>query len=381
LDTYICQKKGVSIHTKGVQKTAKNKAKTDPKNGRSLDTLAYAVHFCPKPPKTGTFLESEKDRINYQKKARSKYLTNSYLFKLIDLNSSLKKSYWSTYHCACLLEPHHRKNSLISSYCNQRWCLVCNRIRIAKMINAYSEPLKQLNDKQFVTLTNQNCKEHELKERIVLMLKLDNNNRQAIRRKLRKNGKTFDGVRKLECTYNPFTDTYNPHFHFIIDGKDNAEQMINGWLKRNIKHGIKVSDKAQHFVECNDSSMMELFKYFTKLVSSKGDDKRHTTAYALDTIFQAMYQKIVYQPLGSIRKAKVSEDIDTIQSQKVEQCLVDFGNWMWRDNDWYSKNNRDRKLDEFDNITDLENLCGYQPSDYDKEYGKMIKGKRRNNKK
>jgi len=346
-----------------------NKGSNAAKKGDFLDTLAQPRIFDQKDPKTGGFLKSEKDRKNYQKKARSKYLTNSYLFKLIDLNSKLKKSYWSTYHCACLLEPHHRKNSLISTYCNQRWCLVCNRIRIAKMINGYAEPLKELTNKQFVTLTNANCKEHELRDRICLMLKIDSKNRDNLRKKYSK----INGVRKLECTYNPFTDSYNPHFHFIIDGKENANLMINGWLKLNDKHKIKVSDKAQHFMECDDSSMMELFKYFTKLVSSKGDDKRHTTASALDTIFQAMYKKRIYQPLGNIKKVEISENIDKIQSQKVEQCLVDFGNWVWRENDWYSKNNRDRKLDEFDDTSNLKNLCGYLPSDYDKEYGKMIK--------
>jgi len=346
-----------------------------PKKGVSLDTLAQPV----KNGQNAVFLHSENDRLKYSKKARSKHLTNTYLYKLIDLDSELKQGYWSTFHCASLLEPHYsiRKNSFVSNYCNQRWCLVCNRIRIAKAINGYKKPLAEMLNKQFVTLTNANCTGENLKEHISMILKIDNNNRQTIRGRLRKSGGVLMGVRKLECTYNPFLDSFNPHFHFIVNGVENAEMLVNGWLKLNRKHNIKVSEKAQHFTKCDNNSMLELFKYFTKFVSSKGAEERHTTAEALDTIFRAMRGKRVYQPFGGIRK--VTEEVENIQSEIVEQCLSEMGNFMWRKNDWYSKNNRDRKLDEFDDEKKLVRLCGYEPSKFDKKYGDLIKAKRKDN--
>jgi len=342
-----------------------NRSKSDPlvgaKNGCSLDTLAQLGKNDKNPPKNGAFLNDENDRKRYEKRAKAKFLTNSYLYKLIDLKSDLKDSYWSTYHCASYLESQSQdgNNKLICKYCNQRWCLVCNRIRIAKAINGYSKPLSNLEDKQFVTLTNKNCKGHELRDRIDLMLKMDSNNRCS----MRKMGMKIKGVRKLECTYNPFTDDFNPHFHFIVDSKEKAESLINGWLKLNRKHNIKVSEKAQHFVECDNNSMMELFKYFTKIVSSKGDEKRHTTASALDAIFQAMKGKRVYQPIGGLRKIQVSEDVEDIRAETVSQSIANMGNWLWSINDWYAMESGG------------ENLCGYQPSEYDKEYGKMIRNK------
>ena len=41
---------------------------------------------------------------NLKKRAKAKYLTNQYLYELINENSALKKSYWNTYHCPRLIE-------------------------------------------------------------------------------------------------------------------------------------------------------------------------------------------------------------------------------------------------------------------------------------
>ena len=61
----------------------------------------------------------DKDQLNYQKRARAKAFTNSYLFDLIDLKSPLVKSYWNTYHCSRTILQEGKK--LTSKYCNNRW--------------------------------------------------------------------------------------------------------------------------------------------------------------------------------------------------------------------------------------------------------------------
>ena len=89
-----------------------------------LDTLAQLRTETPsKPP------------VTLVKRAKAKFLTNGLSFPLIDLNSPLKKSYWLTWHCTSVLLQEGQK--ITSRYCNNRWCIVCNRIRTAKLINGY----------------------------------------------------------------------------------------------------------------------------------------------------------------------------------------------------------------------------------------------------
>jgi len=52
------------------------------------------------------------------------------------------------------------------------------------------------------------------------------------------------------------------------------------------------------------------------MVDDKAIVKVHTKA--LDTIFQAMYNRRVFQPMG-ILKQPVSEDIEEIESQVLKQ--------------------------------------------------------------
>lgn len=327
-----------------------------PENGLSLDTLVYVGKNDFQAP----YLKDSDDKEKLSKRARSKYLTFSFLFKLIDLNSPLQKSYWNTYHCASYVEQ--KGDKLTSTYCNGRWCLTCNRIRIAKSINGYKNSLDELKNPYFVTLTNVNCGGEELRDYISLMQSMEVKCRDSIRK--RNNNKRVNGIRKLECTYNAFADTYNPHFHLIIDGEKNAQMLIEYWMKQNIKNSIKIDRGAQTAVKCTEGSMMELFKYFTKLVSSKGGEKRYTTAPALDTIFQAMKRKQVYRAFGQIKKQQVSEEINELESEILTQVIADIEHdyWVWSDNDWYS-------------MKTGENLCGYNPSEFDKKYGDLIRKK------
>ena len=131
------------------------------------------------------------------------------MFDLIDLKSSLNKSYWQTFHCSKVILQEGKK--ITSRYCNQRWCLTCNRIRTAKMINGYSEPLSKFKEPQFVTLTIKNVKGVNLKASIELM----NDSLKDIRKNLKKTyGKTLKGLRKYECTYNKKSNEFHPHFSF-----------------------------------------------------------------------------------------------------------------------------------------------------------------------
>ncbi len=147
----------------------------------------------------------------FKKRARAKFFTHSYIYKLINLDSDLKKSYFQTVDCASLLTQ--KDSTITSQYCNQRWCTVCNRIRIAKFVNAYGNQLKELHNPHFMTLTVPNCSKEDLKATLIKMDKDFN----KIYDLLKKRKIKIKGIRKTEITYNPTSQTYHPHFHLIVE--------------------------------------------------------------------------------------------------------------------------------------------------------------------
>lgn len=262
-------------------------------------------------------------KVLLQKRARSKAFTNGFIFDLIDLKSKLSKSYWSTYHCSSIILQDGNKIS--SKYCNQRWCLTCNRIRTAKMINGYKEPLSNLKEPQFITLTIPNVKAKYLKSTIEDM----NNSLKAIRKNLKKTYKLeLKGLRKYECTYNFKNDTYHPHFHLIIDSKEVGNQLINLWLNKY----TQASRKAQDIKPAQEDSIVELCKYFTKVIAKDND----YNPKALDIMFRAVKGKRTFQPMGI--KKEVSEDIDEIQSQEIDFKEPQVEIWQYEKTayDWVS---------------------------------------------
>lgn len=289
-------------------KITKYNVQKKPKNGASLDTLAQL----------STLKQNGHKKLIKRQIAKS--ITLAQLFPLIDLNSPLKKSYWNTYHCNnVMIQEGHKFES---KYCNARWCTVCNRIRMAKMIKAYSIPLVQFKDMYFVTLTAPNVKGEQLKDEVNNMLK----SFQRIRQNLHKQNITFKGIRKLECTYNPRTG-FNPHMHILLDGKEVAEKLVELWLKRN----KAARRKAQDIRKADKNSLLELFKY-----TVKGIHKGKFYAKALDTIYQALHNRRTYQPFG-IRKV-VEEDINGIKSEDI--TFKGFRNEIWRwskdAKDWFN---------------------------------------------
>ena len=149
---------------KNAQSTGKSTGKSTNKSPESncnftaenspplLDTLAQLATAPPAATSRGGKISVLKRR------AVAKYITNELIFPLIDLhvpktlfkgweylemdrqslganvNSPLWNSYWNTYRC---VERLIQRGTEIPAeyYCNNRWCIVCNRIRTARMIN------------------------------------------------------------------------------------------------------------------------------------------------------------------------------------------------------------------------------------------------------
>lgn len=276
--------------------------------------------------------EIEHNIIKLRKRAKAKYVTNSVTFRLTKLDSSLHKSYLNTFFCASTLRQSGDK--ITGKYCNNRWCLVCNRIRTAKLIQGYNTVLEDLPDKYFVTLTIPNVTGNDLSVTIRKMISdlsvtVGNLQRKKFNIKL---------LRKLECTYNPLRNDYHPHFHLIVSGEKVSRVIVDAWLKLYPAANMQ----AQDIRPADKGAIIELFKYFSKIIS-----KGSIYPEPLDIIFRAMYQRRVFQPVGI---KKITEDIEELQSEIYADLIEAERTWTWIENDWIDKETG-------------ECLTGYEPSE------------------
>ena len=274
-----------------------------------------------------------KDNGTLLKRARAKYLSAQLARKLGQLNreSPLSYSYKSSLFCSSVIRQEGQK--LVATYCKQRWCAVCNRIRTAKAISGYLPVLRDLSDLYFVTLTKNTVNADELKGSIELM----NKTWRKITDRARRTRSRFEGVRKAECTIRP-GGLYHYHFHVIVSGSENAQWLVSEWLKR-MKSDARLS--GQDVRQADERSLKELFKYFTKLTAGKKDVEDEVAVRKLyeysrmDVIFQAMRGRRVFQPFGGLRV--VSEEIEDVNGQDFE-CLEEAEQvWQWHSEDWINE--------------------------------------------
>lgn len=285
-------------------------------------------------------------------KANTKYFSTRIALGLLDSNpkSSLGKAYRITTKCNEDLLYDDETQKLKSFYCKNRWCRTCNRIRTANLINGYLPILDEMKDPQFVTLTAPTVHKKRLKERI----KSFEGTWRTIMGQVRNEKKSknplfsdFKGIRKMECTLRP-QDYYHYHYHVVIDGKTQADWLIDQWLKR-----IPSAEMGGQDVRPADKkSLKELFKYFTKLTAKDEGLFQTKERYIgqfqrLDYLFRTLKGKRVYQAFGGVKK--ISEDIDEQLEQRIERPQGFEGKqWTWIGTTWESE------LKEI--------LCDYVPS-------------------
>jgi hypothetical protein len=299
------------------------------------------------------------NRITLRKRAKARFAQSHLIQHLINLESPLRDKYESTMYCSATLVQHGKE--ITARYCGHRWCRICNRIRTGKLINGYESEIKSMNDCQFVTLTIPNVPGEDLRTTIVQMTstirRIQDTHRKSNKRLIR-------CIRKIECTYNVDCNNYHPHLHFLVDGKESAQYLVDKWLS----HYPEASIEAQDIREAE--SPLELFKYFTKLTSKSKSDrivmqsgkviKRDEYHYpeALDLIFQAIAGLRVIQPMGGIKI--VSDEIDEVQSEVITDVESDTKVWIWHSFDWIDPHTG-------------EMLTEYNPTIKEMNYSKRIR--------
>lgn len=314
--------------SKSGKNTPENYHKNTPKNSLLLDTLAQLGK---------TTIVNDKQKL--LRKARSKYFTTKLALPLADLKNSREKYYRNSYYCNQIIVQEAKK--FTSHYCNTRICNVCNRIRTAKLINGYGVQLRNL-DSYFVTVTVPNVTHNELSNSLAEMGKAFTRIQNRLKHS---DSKGLKGIRKLEVTYNAISNTYHPHFHIIMDGYDNSNTFVTEWLKE----FPLAQPYCQDVTKASESSVIELFKYVTKVVT-KINGKLSIYVHAIDVIIEALYKRRTVQPFGGLKM--VTEDITELESETYEGLPeYNFIEWVWEDGatDWVNKHG--------------ELLTGYEPTE------------------
>jgi hypothetical protein len=91
-----------------------------------------------------------------------------------------------------------------------------------------------------------------------------------------------------------------------------------------------VDEKGQDVREADKGSLVELFKYATKLMTASGNgDKRFVSPEHLDVIFRAFRYRRTYQPYGFNVSADVEEVTLLDSSVPAFSRVAERVLWMW----------------------------------------------------
>lgn len=271
--------------------------------------------------KLDTLAQVARDPANeLRKKAKRKALTVFLAGKLIGLETDNIKAYRNMFYCNSALQQEGQELKEVT-YCKNRFCAVCGAIKTANLINGYMPELQKMNDPQFMTLTIKAVEGRFLKTAI--------NRMNSVMRKIQKHLTKYDkiklyGLRKLECNYNPERKTYNPHYHFIIEGKHHAELLLERWMQFNPYNDMQ----GQKIIPADPDTMIELFKYATKIIAKDG----LVYPLQLDVIYTALRNKRTIQPMG----IKKQVDEDAREKTIYENLEPANDTWIWKQEvyDW-----------------------------------------------
>lgn len=254
-------------------------------------------------------------------RANAKFLTQELLLALVEVRNQglADKGINRALGCGAFIKVS--LDGIKSRFCGNRFCLVCNRIRTAQLYAMYEKPLTSLPDLHFVTLTIKNPTKDKLRACILAMYR----DFKLLKDALRKQNIKLKGLRKLEITYNDRENTYHPHYHLIISGLNEAENLVQSWLDYN----ETASYKAQNIKKADESALKELFKYFTKLKSNNSYSEKITIS-ALNHIINSITRVRIFQPVG-IKAQKTPVKQREINQEAFEPLFYDWDRDNWYD--------------------------------------------------
>lgn len=275
----------------------------------------------------------------FAKRKRKKALSQAIVGRLLPFEESrMQSQYKRAMNCGCIVEQ--REGKLITQYCKTRPCLVCNGIRTAMLIDAYSPIVDSWEDPALVTLTVPNVELDELRPTVDEM----GHQFKLILKQLRRSGVDVKAIRVTEVTGRR-GDSIHPHFHVLVSGMAVGRAILESWLKRH----PKAVRAAQDVTQADTGSLKELFKYLTKLSDPKMDPE------VLDGILSAMWGKHLVRPYGFKLKKDPMEDEAFEDLVPVNSEFKRFGEsvvWVWHDEieNWIDYTTGELLVDGISNI-------------------------------
>ena len=292
----------------------------------SLDTTEQLDQNTPKPLDSTPAQPARNAQNSLRKRARAKGLSSALAEGLAGLGSltPLRHSYLATLACAGTLRQE--AGVVKGKYCGHRWCVVCNRIRTAKLQQAYNPELSTWAHPHFVTLTLPNVRGSALHGEVRRLLKALTAVKRALKRT---DGIAFRAVRKLEITLNLHRWTFHPHLHLLVDGAVASHALVGRWLELN----PDASPKAQDVRPATNPA--ELFKYVTKLCTKVEGIQTAPPPAALDTMFKALRGLRTIQAMGfkvsstpeNVLDADGALELDA--STPAPAAAPDLTEWHW----------------------------------------------------
>jgi hypothetical protein len=263
----------------------------------------------------------------FAKRGRADFFSTNLKIALHNANTDSLIRHRYLYSTFCNKELTKEGDKITGKYCGQRWCVTCNRIRTAQLINAYLPEVQSIKEPRFITLTLKNCTAEELRPRVQWMVKAW----AKIQKKLARN-KEVKGYRKLEVTHNQRFNDFHPHFHAIVEGKGNAEYIISAWLNLCQDANIEALAQWQDERPADLDSMKELFKYTTKILPKKPKGKTWEEVFTdnsrvqkflqgQDQIYQALYRVKTFQPFGFKPATETKEEEERLEVEAQETKL------------------------------------------------------------
>lgn len=287
-----------------------------------LDQNAPQVPGMPIPQTSGDV------QLKYQKRARAKFFSFQLAKMLYALGGPLKRQYGRSLDCTSNIVLGTDGKSR-THYCGSRWCMVCNRIRIARALAKYGPVLDAWGDDAYmVTLTIVNRPGYQLRTAIQEMQKAFTSCKRSMRRT---HGLELEAIRKLEVTYNRERNDYHPHYHVVVKGHAQAIALQALWHKFAPTY---TNEQAQDVRKLDIGGRVEVFKYFTKLLTKDKETGRAKPpdAHSLDVIFSSIKGLRTYQTIGFKLKDYQDPDDEQLQTESVDTILNHYGeeaSYIW----------------------------------------------------
>lgn len=343
---------GTVLATRAPRKrTAQPVGATDPSGGAQPTSKAQAGNESGSPLTRKRALDTsaqldkvteEETRKRLQKRARAKYLTVPLVEALIEVGGPMEKSYRRSLGCYSLLKQ--KDGQLTGRRCKCRWCLACNRIRTAIAWERYEHLLVtngSPEDRDFmVTLTVPNVSGGNLRGTV---RRMHSTFARIVRRMKAANSRPrLNALRKTEVTFNTGRRDFHPHYHAIVRGRRASHMLVDEWLAA-CSTARRTAQDVRHL---DHDGAAEVFKYFTKLVTTRrarAVDPLY--ASALNGIFRSLKGLRTLQPYGlflaSQRYAERTDEemMDEGYTASPEALRPQRSTWSWEQRiaDWCDK--------------------------------------------